>query len=80
MVGKNDLFLHHTGKKVQLHRLTNKLGYTIKAGGMHADMCYNYEYSGKIYIIILGNNVYLKYMKVNLLTPFMIILDVIELY
>ena len=79
VVGKHATILRYTGKQVQVSGFTDKLGAGIKVNVVDAALVYDCEYSGKSYLLIIRNALYVKEMKASLIPPFMMRLAGIEI-
>ena len=79
VVGKHSQILHRTGRRVKVSGFTDQLGDPIPVDVVDAAMIYDCEYSGKSYIMIIRNALYLKQMETTLIPPFMMRVAGIEI-
>ena len=71
VVGRHAHIIRRTGRTVRVSGFTNQLGRPIPVPVVDAAICYDCEFSGKCYIMIIRNGLYLKQMDVCLIPPFM---------
>ena len=71
VVGKHARIIRHTGNEVKVSGFSNELGNPLTAEIVDAAFCYDCEYTGETYLMIIRNAIYLRKMITNLIPPFM---------
>ena len=79
VVGKHAKILSHTGKQVNVSGFTDKLGSAIPVNVVDAALVYDCEYTGRSYLLIIRNALYVKDMDISLIPPFIMRLADIEI-
>ena len=71
VVGRHAHIHRHTGTTVKVSGFTDALGSALTVPIVDAMYCYDCEYSGETYLMIIRNALYLKEMTSALIPPFM---------
>ena len=79
VVGKKAFIIRKTGKRVNVSGFTNRLGMPIPVDVVDAALYHDCEYTGKTYLMIIRNALYLQEMTVTLIPPIMMRLAGIEI-
>ena len=79
VVGKHAHILRRTGNQVNVSGFTDRSGSTIPVDVVDATMTYDCAFSGRSYLMIIRNALYLKEMTVALIPPFMMRLTDIQI-
>ena len=70
VVGKHAIILNKTGKQVKVSGFTDKLGSAIPVDVVDAALMYDCSYTGRSYLMVIRNALYVKEMNVSLIPPF----------
>ena len=79
VVGKYCLVFRRTGRQVKVSGFTDQLGAPIQVEVVDAAVAHDCEYTGKTYMLVLRNALYLPRMTVSLVLPSMMRLAGIDL-
>ena len=71
VVGKRAYILRRTGREVNVSGFSDQLGSPLTVPIVDAAVMYDCAYTGKSYLMVIRNALYLQQMKVTLASPFM---------
>ena len=71
VVGKHARIIRNTGNQVRVSGFSDEIGKPLDAEIVDAVLCYDCEYTGESYLLVIRNAIYMKRMAVNLIPPFM---------
>ena len=71
VVGRHAHVIRYTGNEVNVSGFSDELGKPLTAEIVDAALCYDCEYTGETYLMIIRNAIYLRKMSTSLIPPFM---------